>query len=74
MPRTRKPSDTLASRLKQLREASGLSQAELARALGWSKQRVSKLEQPGPPPKVETVLRLARALGCEAAELDSRLS
>src|SRR5438105_774208 len=49
-------------RLKQLREASGLTQEALARAAGVSVSAVSKLEQRGIDPSWSTVLRLAHGI------------
>jgi transcriptional regulator with XRE-family HTH domain len=59
-------------KLKELREAKGLSQEGLARAAGISVSSVSKLEQQkgesGQDPAWSTIQALARALGvtCEA--------
>jgi transcriptional regulator with XRE-family HTH domain len=50
-------------RLKQLREAAGLTQEQLAKASGLSVSAVSKLEQRGIDPSWSTVLRLAQPLG-----------
>jgi transcriptional regulator with XRE-family HTH domain len=60
-------------RLKELREAAGLSQEGLARAAGISTSAVSKLEQKLVDPGWQTVQALARALGvsCQAFESDA---
>src|SRR4051794_29673071 len=60
--------DWFAERLKQLREAAGLSQYALAKLTGLSKQAVNKLEAGGREPAWGTIQLLAKALGvtCEA--------
>ena len=59
----------LGKRLKELREAKGLSQEGLARAAGISVSSVSKLEQQkgesGQDPTWSTIQALARALGVD---------
>ena len=50
-------------RLKQLREAAGLTQPELAERAGLSKAGVANLEQGRRTPGWDTVLVLAHALG-----------
>ena len=57
-----------AKRLKELREQSGLSQAELADAAGMNRFGVAKLEQGVREPSWATVQALARALGVEVGE------
>ena len=56
---------SFAGRLKELREQSGLSQAELAEAAGMNRFGVAKLEQGVREPSWATVQALARALGVE---------
>jgi transcriptional regulator with XRE-family HTH domain len=60
-------------RLKELREAAGMSQEALARAANISTSAVSKLEQKLVDPGWQTVQALARALGvtCQAFESDA---
>ena len=67
MPQPRKP---FARRLQQLREVAGISQYELAKRSGVSKQAVSNLELGNREPSWETVRRLARALGVSVAAFD----
>src|SRR5262249_53099656 len=50
-------------RLKELREAAGMTQEALARAAGLRVSTVSKLEQKGVDPNWSTVQKLADALG-----------
>ena len=57
------PAGTFAGRLRELREAAGLSQYELARRTGLSKQTLSVLEKGGRDPSWTTVRLLAHALG-----------
>jgi antitoxin HicB len=56
---------TLTARieLRWAREAQGISQAELARRVGVSRQALAKLERPGQDLQVGTLERAARALG-----------
>jgi transcriptional regulator with XRE-family HTH domain len=55
--------EQFGKRLKQLREAAGLTQEGLARAAGLSTSAVARIEQRGKDPAWSTVQRLARALG-----------
>ncbi len=53
-------------RLRDLRIAKGLSQAQLAAALGISQPRISEIEGGGPQgPTIDLVMRYARACGHE---------
>lgn len=61
--------NTFAGRLRALREAAGLSVAELATAAGLTRQAVSKLERGHREPALETARRLAAALGVTIDEL-----
>jgi transcriptional regulator with XRE-family HTH domain len=56
------------ARLKELREAAGLTQGSLAELAGMSKGGVANLEQGIRKPSLETAQKLAAALGisCEA--------
>ena len=55
------------ARLRELREAANLSQAQLAKRAGMSKGGVADLEQNRRKPAWETVQKLCKALGvsCE---------
>lgn len=57
--------------LRRLREASGLSQADLARRAGLSRQALLAVEQ-GRVPRADTALRLAQALHTSVEALFSR--
>ncbi|HEY7328761.1 MAG TPA: helix-turn-helix transcriptional regulator [Gemmataceae bacterium] len=54
---------SFGERLKELREAAGLSQDKLARAADLSTSTVAKMEQRAIDPSWSTVQALARALG-----------
>jgi transcriptional regulator with XRE-family HTH domain len=54
-----------AARLRELREAAGLTQAQLAERAGLHKLTVAKLEQGIREPSWATVLVLSDALGLE---------
>jgi transcriptional regulator with XRE-family HTH domain len=58
--------------LRQLREAAGLSQAELAERAGMHRFGVAKIERGERVPGWDTVLALGKALGvpCTAFEAD----
>jgi DNA-binding XRE family transcriptional regulator len=53
-----------AGRLRELREAAGLTQAELATKAGLTREGVAQLEVGRRKPAWETVLALCAALGC----------
>ena len=61
--------DERALRVRDLREALGLTQAELADRAGVSRQLVSAVEAGQNTPSVEGALGLARALGTTVEEL-----
>ncbi len=54
---------TFAERLRQLREAAGLTQPQLAERAGMNRFGIAKLEQGVREPTWSTVQALARALG-----------
>jgi transcriptional regulator with XRE-family HTH domain len=49
--------------LRQARHHAGLTQAELARRAGVSRQQVAKVERPDSNPTLATLERLAQVLG-----------
>jgi transcriptional regulator with XRE-family HTH domain len=59
---------TFNARLKGLREARGLTQAQLANLSGISTRMIQKYES-GSHPQYDTVIKLSRALGISASEL-----
>ena len=63
------PQLAVAVQLRWARQASGLTQAQLARRVGVSQQQVAKLERPGANPSIATLRKVADALGVRL-ELD----
>ncbi len=59
------------TKLKELREAKGLSVRGLAREAGVSTETVYSVEHGHRQPSVKTLGKLARALGVEARDLFS---
>ena len=55
----------LGEQVRRLREARGISQAELARRLATSQSAIARLEAGGVDPKLATLDRLSRALGAD---------
>lgn len=51
--------------LAEARRRAGLTQSQLARALGVSQAAIAQLEQPGSNPRVATLDRALRAAGAE---------
>jgi transcriptional regulator with XRE-family HTH domain len=62
--------DRFGARLRALREAAGLTQAQLAEKAGLHAQGVVKLERGERKPAWETVLALADALGVTCQNFD----
>lgn len=60
-------------RLKAARIAKGVTQAELAQRIGVTTQAISSFEKGTKAPKMETVKRIAEALGISVAELYGRM-
>jgi putative transcriptional regulator len=59
----------LRSEVRQHREARGLRQDDLARAVGVSRQTIIAVEKNGYTPSTELALRLAHTLGTTVEEL-----
>ncbi|HET6314899.1 MAG TPA: helix-turn-helix transcriptional regulator [Chloroflexota bacterium] len=57
----------LGRQLRAWREASGLSQRDIAERLGWEQPHVARLEAGGHTPNLATLDRLARRLGLHVA-------
>jgi molybdate-binding protein/DNA-binding XRE family transcriptional regulator len=57
------------SQVREIREGQGLSQAELARRAGLSRQALSAIEAGRYLPNVAVALRLAQALSCQVEDL-----
>lgn len=56
--------ESIGPRLKQLREANGLSQSGLAIKLGVASNTISRWERGQQEPPLRLAVRLAEALGC----------
>lgn len=59
----------LENRLKELREAAGWSQGELARRLGVSRQTINAVETDKYDPSLPLALRLSRLFGVPVPEI-----
>lgn len=57
------------NRLREVREAAGWSQGELARRLGVSRQTVNAVETDKYDPSLPLALRLAKLFGCAVTDL-----
>lgn len=57
----------LAAELRKLRTRAGLSQAEAARRVGWSKSKISRIEEPATRPADDDVRALLQLYGLDAA-------
>jgi|JI10StandDraft_1071094.scaffolds.fasta_scaffold219221_2 transcriptional regulator with XRE-family HTH domain len=64
-----KPRPAQAQRLVALRQAAGLSQAELAQAVGESQANIAFWERSEKPPRSDVLPKLAQALGVRIDEL-----
>lgn len=60
---------TIGDRIKQARVEAGLSQGDLAKRIGVSRQRVSQIEEGCHTPQSRTIKKITDALGCEAVDL-----
>lgn len=61
--------DALENRLRELREAKGLTQAQLADLIGMSRKTVNTVENGVFVPSTIVALKLAGALGCKVEDL-----
>jgi ribosome-binding protein aMBF1 (putative translation factor) len=57
----------LGAEVRRLRESKGMSQAELARRIGSTQPSVARLEAGGVAPTIDTLERIATALGLKLA-------
>ena len=65
----RSPKEQFASRLRKLRLSAGLSQEALGHAAGVDRTFIGRLERAEKQPSLDTLVRLARALGMTASDL-----
>src|SRR4051794_8758425 len=65
------PKSGFGPRLRQLREAASLTQAELAERTGCHKQTITKLEAETQEPAWPLVLALTKALGVDCTAFSS---
>lgn len=63
------PEDKLGGRIRELRQASGLSLEKLAQKTGFTKGYLSKVENSDKAPPISTLIVLAEALGVAMSEL-----
>lgn len=61
--------ESLAQRLKRLRKASGMSQAALADACGWSQSRVGNYEAGTREPSLADIAAMAASMKVDQSEL-----
>jgi transcriptional regulator with XRE-family HTH domain len=70
MPRTlERPRPPQGARLLALRQAAGLSQTELAQAVGETQQNIAFWEQSDRPPRSDVLPRLAKVLGVSVEDI-----
>lgn len=55
----------IASKVAARRGEMGLSQRELAELVGTTQSAIARLERGGRPPRIDTLLNIAEALGCD---------
>ena len=56
-------------KMKQARQAAGLSQTELARSIGVSRQTINMIENGAYNPTIELCIRICKALGVTLDDL-----
>jgi transcriptional regulator with XRE-family HTH domain len=55
----------IADQVAERRLALGMSQQELAQAVGTTQSAIARLETGGRPPRIDTLLRISEALDCD---------
>jgi transcriptional regulator with XRE-family HTH domain len=68
-PRTHKPRPKQAAHLLALRKQAGLTQHELARAVGVPQTTIAHWEWSASPPRADVLPRLATALGVSVEDI-----
>lgn len=56
---------SIAQEVAARRSERNLSQRELAERVGTTQSAIARLESGGRPPRIDTLLRIADALGCD---------
>lgn len=69
MPRQKEPQTVFGARLIEARRRRGMTQVELADAIGSTQRAISYYEAEGGNPDVNVITQLATALGTTADEL-----
>jgi transcriptional regulator with XRE-family HTH domain len=70
VPRTlTKPRPRRGAHLSDLRRAAGISQIDLARAIGETQQNVAYWEQSEYPPRADVIPKIAKALGVRIEQI-----
>lgn len=59
----------MTNKIKQLREKKGISQAELARRIGFGRSYMNMLEKSKRQPNITTALRIANILDCSLDDI-----
>ena len=62
---------TINNLLRQFRESKGMTQIQVAKATGLSKQMVSKMESPNGNPTLTTLVKYCVCVGIDLAEVIS---
>ena len=63
------PAQQFAANLRRARDAAGLSQEELSERSGLHSTEISRLERGVREPRLGTIVRIARGLGLQPADL-----
>jgi XRE family transcriptional regulator, regulator of sulfur utilization len=69
MATTPERTSELGRRLREVREAKGMTRANLAFAADISEPSIARIELYGQQPKLDTIVRLAAALGVPVTDL-----
>ncbi len=60
---------TIGEKIREYRKKAGLTQEELARKLDITRSMIGQFERSDKPPKLETIARIANALGVDISDL-----
>lgn len=64
-----RPEQKIGARVRELRLAAKLTQGELQRRLAWPQGLLGRLEKGTHMPRVETLVKVAKALGVRPGEI-----